>query len=281
MRQVAITGAAGNVGSGIRKYLLQRGYGLLLLDRKAIGDCGPRERAVCIDINDQAALEPLLRGCAAVIHLAACTTDAPWAEQIEVSVEGTVSVFEAARAAGVRRVVYASSHHVVGLHPRAPHGPRVGTEAPLRPDSRYGVAKAFGESVAALFACKYGFQVLVVRIGNVADRPADRRRLGSWISWRDFGQLVAIGLEHPGLVLSTVYGTSDTTGRHYDNADAYALGFLPQDGRAAADFEAQVLREDPAPAPGSPEAVSAPELTLGGMFSGSEYVGGTERLLTV
>lgn len=279
MKRIAITGAAGIVGTGLRQELLQRGYTLQLLDLKPITDCVDHEQSAIVDITDQAQLAALLRGCTAVIHLAACTTDAPWPELVRLSVEGTISLFDAAREAGVARVVYASSHHVVGMHPRAPHGPRLGTEVQLRPDSRYGVGKAFGESIGALYACKYGMPVLAIRIGNVNHQPIDRRRMGNWLSWRDLGQLVSIGLEHPDLVFSVVYGISDATGRHYDNAAAYALGYQPQDANAVA-FEEQVLRDDPAPAAGSEAALSAAELTLGGTFSQAEYVGDTTRLTT-
>jgi len=279
MRLIAITGAAGLVGTGLRQQLRERGYRLLSLDIKPITDCGPEETSAVVDICDQGALTQLLRGCDAVVHLAACTTDAAWPDQVRLSVEGCISLFDAARDAGVMRLVYASSHHVVGLHPRQPHGPVMGVEATLRPDSRYAVGKAFGESIGALYAYKYGMQVLAIRIGNVNIRAIDRRRLGSWFSWRDLGQLVSIGIENPDVVFDVVYGISDATGRHYDNSAAFALGYQPQDGAADPAAEAAVLREDPVPAAGSDAARSAAELTLGGHFSQSEYVGDTARLL--
>ena len=276
MKRIAITGAAGGVGSGLRRELLGRGYALRLLDIQPINDCAAIEDAAVVDICHQARLTTLLDGCDAVIHLAACTTDAPWPDQVRHSVEGTISLFDAARAAGVRRVIYASSHHVVGLHPRPPHGPAPGAQTLLRPDSRYGVGKAFGEATGAMYACKYDMQVMAIRIGNVNTRPIDRRRLGNWISWRDLGQLVAIGIEHPGIVFEVVYGISDATGHHYDNASALTLGYAPQD--TFGPFEAQVASEDPPPAPGSDAAGSAAEVTLGGQFSQSEFVGSTARL---
>lgn len=274
MKRIAITGAAGLVGTGLRKELLGRGYELLLLDRKEVRDVTAAESAARIDINEQDRLTTLLRGCDAVVHLAACTTDAPWVDQVHLSVEGTISLFEAAHTAGVERVVYASSHHVVGLHPRTPP---LGDSAVLRPDSRYAVGKAFGEAVGALYAFKYGMRILNIRIGNVSTRPIDRRRLGSWLSWRDLGQLVSIGIEHPAVIYEIVYGTSDSSGRHHDNSAAYALGYQPQD--SSEPFEDQVLRDDPIPDPGSTAAESAAEVSLGGAFSQAEFVGDTTRLV--
>ena len=211
MKRIAITGAAGLVGSGLRQDLRRRGYELILIDRQPIASCEQGEQARLLDILDQDGLAASLTGCDAVVHLASCTTDAPWPEQVKLSIEGTISLFDAARAAGVPRIVYASSHHVVGLHPRSP---AIGNAAILRPDSRYGVGKAFGESLGALYAYKYDMRIMCIRIGNVNTRPIDRRRLGNWISWRDLGQLVSIGLEHPELRFEIVYGISDATGRH-------------------------------------------------------------------
>ena len=277
MKRIAITGAAGLVGNGLRAQLRDRGYALRLLDLLPIADGGPHEDAAVVDICDQARLTTLLAGCDAVVHLAACTTDAPWPDQVRHSIEGTISLFDAARAAGVRRVVYASSHHVVGLHPRPPNGLVPGSQTQLRPDSRYGVGKAFGESMGAMYACKYDMQVMAIRIGNVNTRPIDRRRLGNWISWPDLGQLVTIGLEHADIGFEVVYGISDSTGHHYDNARAHALGYAPQD--AFAPFVAEVEVQDPAPAEGSAAARSAFEVTLGGQFSQGEFVGDTARLM--
>ncbi len=277
MKRIAITGAAGLVGRHLRAELADSGYQIVCLDLQNIEDPRPHEESVVVDITDQAALTRQLQGVDAIVHLAACTTDAPWPDQVRLSVEGTISLFEAARSAGVRRVVYASSHHVVGLHPRAPHGPRMGDGAILRPDSRYAVGKAFGESVGALYAYKYGMAVLSIRIGNLNTRPIDRRRLGSWISARDLAQLVRIGVDHQDLVFEIVYGISDATGRHYDNASAYALGYQPQDGSQG--WDERVEQDDPVPAPGGEAARAPAELTLGGMFSQSEFEGDTARLL--
>jgi uronate dehydrogenase len=273
MKTIAITGAAGLVGTGLRKQLRARSYRLLLLDRNPVEKCEAGEHSAVVDIRDRDTLAGLLRGADAVVHLAACTTDAPWSEQVALSIEGTISLFDAARDAGVARIVYASSHHVVGFHPRSRP---IDDQVELRPDSRYGVGKAFGEAVGALYAYKHAMNVLAIRIGNVNDRPIDRRRLGNWISWRDLGQLVSIGIEHPGIVYDVVYGISDSTGRDYDNTSAHALGYRPLDASEA--FEAQVIHDDPLPPPGSPEAVTPQEMTLGGQFSSGEFDGTTDRI---
>lgn len=273
MKKIAITGAAGTVGTGLREALLSRGYALHLLDIRPIDTLGTHESSAVVDIGDLDGLTTALAGCDAVLHLAACTSDAPWPQQMQLSMVGTTNLFDAARAAGVGRVVYASSNHVVGLHPNRPSTPLA---ASPRPDSRYGVGKAFGELVGSLYAYKYGMGVLAIRIGNANSRPIDRRRLGNWVSWRDLAQLVALGVERQGLVYEVVWGVSDRSGRNYDNARAYALGYAPQD--SSADWEAEVLQRDPAPEPGSARSLRADEFALGGDFALSEFVGDTARL---
>lgn len=277
MKKIAITGAAGLVGTALREQLLSAGYAVLSLDLRPIQVKSDMETSVVVDITNEADLTAHLKSVDAIVHLAACTTDAPWPDQVHLSVQGTISLFEAAKAAGVKRVIYASSHHVVGLHPRVPHGPVMGDAAILRPDSRYAVGKAFGESIGALYAYKHGMSVLAIRIGNVNTRPIDRRRLGSWISARDLAQLVQIGVEHSDFVFEIVYGISDATGRHYDNSSAYALGYIPQDSSEG--WDEKIQAEDPIPAKGTDAARCPAEITLGGMFSQSEFDADPMRIL--
>ena len=101
---------------------------------------------------------------------------------------GCYNLFEAARRKKVKRVVFASSNHAVGFYPRQR---KIGTDEPVRPDSRYGVSKAFGEALGALYAYKHGLRVTCIRIGNFADAPVDLRRLA------DLDQSGGPGAAHP------------------------------------------------------------------------------------
>jgi uronate dehydrogenase len=179
---------------------------------------------------------------------------------------------EAARAAGVERLVFASTNHAVGMYPR---WRRLRAETTPRPDSRYGVTKAFGELAGAFFADKYGLRVLCIRIGSVAPAPLDRRRLSIWISPRDLAQLVHIGVEHPALRFAVVYGISDNARSFYDDAAARALGYRPQD--RAEDHAAAILARDPYPPADAPP--DAGEVAQGGDFAAAEFAGDPGRLL--
>ena len=265
---ILITGAAGIVGTGLRREFAQDGRALRLLDRQAVTGLAPHESALAGDIGDREALRAAMQGVRAVIHLAGCTTDADIDAQIEGNVRGAWNVFEAARDAGVERVVFASSHHVVGYYPRRR---RIGTQVLLRPDSRYGLTKGFGEQVGAMFADKYGLRVMCVRIGFANDEPVDCRRLSIWTSWRDLAQLVRIGLDHPQLRYEVVYGVSGNARGFFDNEAAFRLGYRPQDDAEA--FAAKVLAEVP---PEDPALVGTH--AMGGWGANNEYIGDIGRI---
>lgn len=264
-----ITGAAGLVGRAMRRELRPHVPRMRLLDVAPIADADPGDEVVQASIADLPAMTRAMAGVRAVLHLGACTTEAPIAAQIEGNVVGAWNLYEAARAAGVERVVFASSHHVVGYTPRRR---RIGTEAVLRPDSRYGLTKAFGEAAGALYADKHGLRVLCIRIGYAGDAPADRRRLSIWVSWRDLAQLVRIGLEHPALRYALTYGVSDNARTFFDNRAAYELGYAPQD--RAEDHAAAVLA---ATEPEPPDEVGT--LVMGGHFANLEHAGDPRRVL--
>lgn len=270
-KKLLITGGGGRVATQLRPYLREAGLALRLLDRSPIAHPAGDEAVTC-DLSDEAGLRNAMAGCDAVLHLAGCTTDMPWPDQVAGNVTGCIAVFEAARAAGVERVVYASSNHVVGMYPR---NRRLDTDAPMRPDSRYGVTKAFGELLGAFFADKYGLRVLCIRIGSAEPEPVDRRRLSIWLSPRDLAQLVVIGVTKPDLRFAVAYGVSDNARSFYDGAANTRLGYEPRD--RAEDYAAPILARDPYPPVGSP--VRPGEFAQGGDFVDGEFVGDPARLL--
>jgi len=173
-------------------------------------------------------VENIVKGVDGIIHLGGVSIEKPWEMIHPANIVGCYNLFEAARKHRVKRIVFASSNHAVGFYRR---NRRIGTDVTVRPDSRYGVSKAFGEALGAFYADKFGLGVLCIRIGNVADRPADLRRMSIWLAPEDLVQLVRIGLEHPGLRYEVVYGASDNARIWWDNATAYRLGYRPR-GRA-------------------------------------------------
>ena len=264
MKRVLITGAAGDIGTRLRATMAGK-YRLRLSDRRPVENLSPEEEAMSADITDASAVTSLMEGVDAVVHLGGVSREAAWRPILDANIVGAYNVFEAAREKGVARVIFASSNHAVGFYPR---DRRIGVDVTVRPDSRYGVSKAFGEALGSLYADKYGLRVLCIRIGNVADAPLDVRRLSIWVSARDLTQLIEIGIEHPDLRYEIVYGASDNARAWWDNSNAARLGYRPQD--RSEDYAEEVLARA---APVDPQ--SLPERVQGGDFAVIEEGGGT------
>jgi uronate dehydrogenase len=260
MQRVLITGAAGGIGRALRERLRGVYPVLRLSDRVLPAPARDGEEIDQTDLADMAAVERMVANCDGIIHLGGQSGEAEWPVILQSNIVGVFNVFEAARRAGVRRIVMATSNHAVGFYPRAQ---TIDHRVVPRPDSRYGVSKAFSEALASLYADKHGIGFLCVRIGNFGDRPIDKRRLAIWISPRDLTQLVRIGLEHPDLRYEIVYGVSNNRRSWYDNTNAYRLGYRPEDDSEA--YAAAVLAAEP------PDADPIAEHYQGGTFCAAEY----------
>jgi uronate dehydrogenase len=225
MKTILITGAAGDVGSHLRRELAGR-YALRLSDIRPVRNLARGEEFIQ---GDCASLRDMLRvtkGVDAVVHLGGFSVEGAWEVILRANVAGTYNTFEAARRNGARRIVFATSNHAVGFYRR---DETIDHRIYPKPDSRYGVSKVFGEALGSLYADKYGMEVVCMRIGNVAPRPVDKRRLSIWLSPRDLAQLVGIAIDSPGIKFEIVYGVSGNRRSWYDNSNAERLGYRPQD----------------------------------------------------
>jgi uronate dehydrogenase len=264
--RVLITGAAGAIGDTVRRGLAGRYVLLRLADIKPLAPAAENEEIATCDITDAAAVAAVMRDIDCVVHLAGVPREGPWDAILPNNIVGTYNVFEQARAAGVKRIVYASSNHVVGYYRAAT---RVGTDVLPRPDSRYGVSKVFGEAMARLYADKHGISVACLRIGSFRKQPEDARQLATWISPRDMTELVRCAIEAQPYHYLTLYGVSANTRARWDNPDAACIGYVPQDN---AERFASVL-ESKAPAANGPAA-----LFHGGSFCAMEWSGDVDEI---
>jgi hypothetical protein len=197
MPTILITGAAGSIGTMLRSRLARPGRVLRLLDLVPLAaPAGPGEEPVTASVTDMAAMTAACAGADAVIHLGGVPTEDAWAPILDVNINGTYTVFEAARRAGVPRVVFASSNHAVGFTPRESFP--VTEDARPVPDTYYGVSKAAGEALAALYALRYGMDAICVRILSCFARPLSARMLATWLSPDDAGRLFEACLAAPG-----------------------------------------------------------------------------------
>jgi uronate dehydrogenase len=227
MAIVLITGAAGGVGSILRPRLARPGRTLRLLDITPI-EAGPGEEAVTASVTDLAALTAASEGADAIIHLGGIATEDSWRDILEININGTYNVFEAARRAGVSRVIFASSNHAVGFTPRSDF-PVADYKFPA-PDTYYGVSKVAAEGLAALYYHRYGIQSVCVRILSCFERPLSLRMLSTWLSPDDAGQLfdACLTVDDPGF--RVVFGVSaNTRGGWVSLDEARAIGYEPRD----------------------------------------------------
>jgi uronate dehydrogenase len=265
MKKILITGAAGDVGSHLRRELAGR-YALRLSDIRPVGNLAAGEEFIR---GDCASLRDMLRatkGVEAVVHLGGFSVEGAWDVILRANIAGTYNAFEAARQNGARRIVFATSNHAVGFYRR---DETIDHRVYPKPDSRYGVSKVFGEALGSLYADKYGMEVVCMRIGNVAPRPVDKRRLSIWLSPRDLAQLVGIAIESPGIRFEIVYGISGNKRSWYDNANAGRLGYRPQDDSES--WAGEVLQSE------KPGAHPRTELFQGGTFVLAEDGGDPTR----
>ena len=244
--RVLVTGAAGQIGGIIRSKLGFR-YDLVGLD---IADCGWTESHVA-DLSDLDSISPAFEGVDVVVHLGADPSpQATWESTLSNNIVGTRNVYEAARLAGARRVILASTNHAVGFYPlkddpykaiydgrlaevRRPF--RMLDDRDLRPDSLYGVSKAFGESLGSYYHDQYELSIICLRIGWVMtpdDPTFHPAALSLWLSHRDAAQLIQKAVDAPASVgFAIVYGMSRNDLRIWDiEAGERIIGFSPEDG---------------------------------------------------
>lgn len=225
LNRVLITGAAGGLGKELRRRLQGAFPVLRLSDINAMEPAAAGEETMVCDLSDAARVEALCEGVDAIVHLGGHSVEGSWPAIMSANIAGAVNLYEAARKAGVKRILFASSNHAVGLYRRSEH---VDHTAECRPDSRYGLSKAFGEDLARYYAYKHGILGFSMRIGSCFPEPVNRRMLSTWMSYADFTRLVMVGLQAD-YVCETVYGISRNTRAWWDNANAYRLGYDPQD----------------------------------------------------
>lgn len=267
MQSVLVTGAAGGVATRLRKLLRGVYPRIRWSDLQPPKDLAADEEFVPADLADIAAVQKAVDGMQGIVHLGGFSVEGPWETVLNSNIVGCYNLFEAARRKRVERVVFASSNHVVGFYPRRR---RIGVGDPVRPDTRYGLSKAFGEALGALYAFKHGIRVTCIRIGNVDDAPVDRRRLSIWLKPEDLVQLIRIGLEHPALRYEIFFGASDNDRGFWDNEPAFRYGYKPV-GRSEEHREAALAGEAKLP----PDPIG--DWYEGGPFCSEEFDGGIER----
>ncbi|MDP9379553.1 MAG: NAD(P)-dependent oxidoreductase [Chloroflexota bacterium] len=264
-RRVLVTGGAGRIGSYFAEHSHDR-YDLRLMvqhedEGSAVQQFG---EVVTGDLGDLARMKEICGGVDTVLHLAANPSpSATWNSLLESNIIGSYNMFVAARAAGCRRLIYASSIHAVSGYPP---DVQVKTNEPVNPGDLYGVSKCFGEAMGRYMAEQEGLSVIAIRIGAFQSLDAARQEsnvsmLDAFVSRRDLTQLIQRCIDVENVRFAILHGLSNNRFKRLDISDARALvGYDPQDDLAA---------ENPVLEPiAQPESVSAHSMSDGGQESG-------------
>ena len=243
-KKVLITGMSGLIGGLLKEHLIaEGGYDLTALNRRNVDGI----QTVQADIADMESIRPAFEGQDVVVHLAAYLGSQDWEGQHAGNVLGTYNVFEAARLAGVGRVIFASSGNAIrgfervppysdiaaGRYDQVPENfPKI-TPNDVRPEALYGAAKVWGEALARHFSDDYDMSMLCVRIGSVTqiDIPRAIRENAIYLSHRDIATHLQACIDAPDDVrFGIFFAVSNNKWNYRDlTSSREVLGWEPQD----------------------------------------------------
>jgi len=257
LKKIVLTGAAGRLGGYLRKPLAAKCETLVSTDIAPLTDSLIKgERFVQADLADYAKMAQIINGADMVVHFGGHPDEKRFEDILHANIIGCYNIWHAAYEAGVRRIVYASSIHAVGLHPKTT---AINIHTPHRPDSYYGLAKCFAEDMAKLYWDKKGLEAVCLRILSCAN-VTNSRALGSWLSYDDLIHLVERAVDTPTTGFAVIYGVSNNDRSPVDNTGASFLGYRPRDN--AEQFAEDILANAPEPDPRDPD-----QMMHGGPFA--------------
>jgi nucleoside-diphosphate-sugar epimerase len=235
-QKVFVTGAAGRIGSVFAKSTYEQFDLTLFVDDDAQKDADRLSaygKIVMGRLEDIEHFKNVLEGNDTLVHLAAePSAHAVWSTLQRDNITGTYNVFAAARAAGVRKILYASSVHAVSGY--APER-QIATHFPVNPGDLYGVTKCFGEALGRYLAERENLVFFAIRIGAFQPREKlhqsdTREALTIWVSPRDLVQLFVRCIEDNTLQFGIFNGISNNRFKGLDISDARELlGYEPLD----------------------------------------------------
>ena len=245
--RLLLTGAAGALGRVLRDGLKPYARTMRLSDRADMAPARENEEVVPCDLADKKAVDDLVKGCDAIVHLGGVSVERPFEEVLDANIRGIFHVYEGARRHGCNRVVFASSNHVIGFHKQ---GEMLDADSARRPDGYYGLSKSYGEDLSRFYFDRYGIETACIRIGSSFPEPKARRMLITWLSYGDLTELVRACLAAPKLGHTVVYGASANRDKWWTNEKAPHIAFEPRDSsepfRAKVETQPPLAADDPA-----------------------------------
>jgi len=228
-KRILFTGAAGNLGKRVRERLHEFADIVRLSDLNDFGPAGPNEEVVLCDLGDRDAVMRLCEGVDAILHFGGVSTEVEWAPIMRGNIQGLVNLYEAVHKLGIRRVVFASSNHTMGMYPTTQ---QVDATMPTRPDGYYGLSKVFGEQLSRWYWDRFGIETVCLRIGFCFPEPATYRQMCCWLSLDDLVHLLHRSLVTPRVGHTIAFGVSNNPGRWWDDRHSRHLAYQPKDSSA-------------------------------------------------
>lgn len=240
MKKLVLTGAAGRLGSYLREPLSRMADELVSTD--IVDDIGALYAGESYLKGDLASLDDMmhvLQGADMVVHMGAHADEGPFEKLLGPNFVGAYNIWESAYQNGLKRVIYGSSIHAVGMYPKNEF---IGTDVRHRPDTFYGLSKCFAEDLGSMYWDKRGLESVHMRILSCA-QVNNARSLGSWLSYDDLIQMTQRAIDTPVTGFTIVYGVSDNDRAPVDNSKANFLGYRPKDN--AERFAEEILANEP------------------------------------
>jgi uronate dehydrogenase len=229
-KKILFTGPNGRIGSQVMPMMRER-YEVATFDLQPDAD---DPLAFQGDLQSIDALQEAMAGCEVVVHMAATSDEAPFEQLLPNNLVGAFNVLEAARLAGVKRVVFASTVQAIGYGLKRDGSDPFRADQLPRPGSVYGATKVWGEALGSLYHDKHKLEFIALRIGGFQPYDSDwlQKGIGKniWLSPRDMFQLLWRAIETPGIGYAIVHGTSRVPLEEMSLQEARdLLGYEPED----------------------------------------------------
>ena len=239
IEKIVLTGAGGRLGSYLRDPISKLCKNLVSTDiKKNIGPLYENEKFIQADLSNFDEINPIIENATMVCHFGAVVDELPFDKLLGPNYVGSYNIWESSRRHKVKRVIYSSSMHAVGMYPKTM---TLKTDTPHRPDSFYGLAKCFTEDLAKMYFEKNKIEAVCLRIASCA--PVNNARsLSSWLSYNDLIKLVIKSIDTPYTGYTVIYGISNNDRKNVDNSNASHIGYIPEDN--AEIFAEEILQND-------------------------------------
>ena len=224
-KKIVLTGASGRLGSYLREPLSNKTEKLVSLDINALGKTLKNEQFELADLSNYPEIERVLEGANVVVHFAALSNEGPFEKILEANIVGAFNIWKAAQEHKIKRIIFASSIHAVGMHESTS---MANSNVMHRPDTFYGLSKCFGEDLGRMYWDKCAIECLCIRIISCA-KVTSNRALGTWLSYDDLVRIVVQSIEIEELGFEIIYGVSNNKRSPVNNENAKKLGLEIED----------------------------------------------------